>query len=113
MEQEILEFDDSQAIEFIKNHLPEEQKTQIDEDAIQYVLDLVCEYYEENGLLDDDNEEMFEVEESEIAEDDMFNYISALVKKEKVFEMSDEQLQLILDGEFAYGKSIGIYEEAE
>ena len=111
--EEILEFDDSQAIEFIKNHLPEEQKTQIDEDAIQYVLDLVCEYYEENGLLDDDNEEMFEVEESEIAEDDMFNYISALVKKEKVFEMSDEQLQLILDGEFAYGKSIGIYEEAE
>jgi len=109
MEQEILEFDDSQAIEFIKNHLPEEQKTQIDEDAIQYVLDLVCEYYEENGLMDEEDE----VEESEIAEDDMFNYISALVKKEKIFEMSDEQLQLILDGEFAYGKSIGIYEEAE
>ena len=109
MEQEILEFDDSQAIEFIKNHLPEEQKTQIDEDTIQYVLDLVCEYYEENGLMDEEDE----VEESEIAEDDMFNYISALVKKEKIFEMSDEQLQLILDGEFAYGKSIGIYEEAE
>ena len=109
MEQEILEFDDSQAIEFIKNHLPDEQKAQIDENIIQYVLDLVCEYYEENGLMDEDDE----VEESEIAEDDMFNYISALVKKEKIFEMSDEQLQLILDGEFAYGKSIGIYEEAE
>jgi len=111
--EEILEFDDSQAIEFIKNHLPEEQKTQIDENAIQYVLDLVCEYYEENGLFSDDDDEISEVEESEIAEDDMFNYISALVKKEKIFEMSDEQLQLILDGEFAYGKSIGIYEEAE
>ena len=109
MEQEILEFDDSQAIEFIKNHLPEEQKTQIDEDAIQYVLDLVCEYYEENGLMDEEDG----VEESEIAEDDMFNYVSALVKKDKIYEMSDEQLQLILDGEFAYGKSIGIYEEAE
>jgi len=113
MEQKILEFDDCQAIEFIKNHLPDEQKTQIDENAIQYVLDLVCEYYEENGLMDDYDEEMSEVEEFEIAEDDMFNYISALVKKDEIFEMSDEQLQLILDGEFAYGKSIGIYEEAE
>jgi len=109
MENEILEFDDFQAIEFIKNHLPEEQKTQIDEETIQYVLDLVCEYYEENGLMDEDNE----VEESEIAEDDMFNYISALIKKEEIFEISDEQLQFILDGEFAYGKSTGIYEDVD
>ena len=108
MEQEILEFDDSQAIEFIKNNLPDEQKTQINEDVIQYVLDLICEYYEENGLMEEDD-----VEESEIAEDDMFNYISALVKKDKIFEISDEQLQFILDGEFAYGKSIGIYEDAD
>ena len=113
MEQEILEFDDSQAIEFIKNNLPDEQKTQIDDDTIQYVLDLVCEYYEENGLMDEDDEETSEVEASEIAEEDMFNFISAAIKKEKIFSLSDEQLQLILDGEFNYGKSIGIYEDSE
>jgi len=113
MEKEIIEFDDSLAIEFIKNNLPCEQKKQIDEDTIQYVLDLICEYYEANGLMDEDDNEMYEVEESEIAEDDMFNYISALVKKDKIFKLSDEQLQLILDGEFAYGKSIGIYSESE
>jgi len=113
MEKEILEFDDSQAIEFIKNNLPEEQKKQIDENIIQYVLDLICDYYEENGLMETTDDEISEVEESEIAEDDMLNYISALIKKDKVYKISDEQLQLILDGEFAYGKSIGIYEESE
>ena len=113
MEKEILEFDDSQAIEFIKNNLPEEQKKQIDENIIQYVLDLICDYYEENGLMETTDDEISEVEESEIAEDDMLNYISALIKKDKVYKISDEQLQLILDGEFAYGKSIGIYSESE
>jgi hypothetical protein len=107
MKDEILEFDDSQAIEFIKKHLPDEQKTLINEDAIQYVLDLICEYYEENGLMNEEDV----AEESEIAEDDMFNYIFAFVKKDKIFELSGEQLQLILDGEYAYGRSIGIYSE--
>jgi len=108
MEQEILEFDDSQAIEFIKNNLPDEQKALIEDDAIQYVLDLICDYYEDSGLMEED-----EVEESEIAEDDMFNYVAALMKKDKVYDLSDEQLQMILDGEYAYGKSIGIYSEIE
>ena len=34
-----------------------------------------------------------------------------LLKKEKMVDLSDEALQAILDGEFEYGKEIGIYTE--
>ncbi|MDR0830155.1 MAG: hypothetical protein LBN95_08605 [Prevotellaceae bacterium] len=105
MQEDLLEFDDSDAIEFIKKSLSDGGNAAIDEDDIQYVLDLIIDYYEENNLIEED-----EAQEAEIAEDDMFEYISAKMKQEKVVDLTDEQLQLILDGEFAYGVSIGIYE---
>jgi hypothetical protein len=104
-EKELIEFDDSEAVEFIKNSLPAEQKSAIEEDDIQYVLDLIIDYYEDNNLIEED-----EAQDAEIAEDDMFECILAKMKDEQIVNLTPEQLQLILDGEYQYGISIGIYE---
>lgn len=104
--QEIIEFDDTEAIEFILNSLPEKTREKITDDDVQYVLDLICEYYDSNDLIDDEA-----VGEATIAEDDMFNFIWALMKKENQVNLTEEELQLVLDGEFHYGKKIGIYTE--
>jgi hypothetical protein len=40
----------------------------------------------------------------------MFKYIKKCSKKDKM-GLTDEDIELILDGEFEYGKSIGIYDE--
>ncbi len=108
VEKDLIEFDDSDAIRFIMNTMKADIRAELDDDKVQYVLDLLCEYYEENNLIDDDT-----VEEAEIAEDDVFNFISHLAKKEGVFDLSDEQLMAILDGEYRYGISIGIYSTTE
>lgn len=105
-ENDLIEVDDTECIKFIQTHFPEEFKGKVDDDDIQYVLDLICEYYSENDLVEDDT-----VEEATIAEEDMFNFITAAIKKEKIVEISDELLEAILDGEFEYGKKIGIYTE--
>lgn len=107
-EQDLIEFDDNEAIAFILKNLPREHQESINEEIVQYVLDIICDYYDENHFFDED-----EVSEANIAEDDMLNYIAAIIKKEKLFIISNTQLQLILDGEFAYGKSIGIYSDDE
>ncbi|MDR3328383.1 MAG: hypothetical protein LBT04_09830 [Prevotellaceae bacterium] len=106
-EKDLIEFDDNDAIKFILESLPSEQKGKIDEDTVQYVLDSICDYYEENGLFEDDDT----VDEAEIAQDDMFNYIYSIIQQEKEVKLSAEQLQLILDLEFEYGVNIGIYSE--
>ncbi len=107
-ENDLIEVDDTECIEFIMNNLPEEFKGKVEEDDIQYVLDLVCEYYAENNLVEEDT-----VEEAIIAEEEMFNYILAITKKENVESITEDLLAAILDGEFEYGKQIGIYTEEE
>ncbi|NCA79652.1 MAG: hypothetical protein EOM76_05625 [Sphingobacteriia bacterium] len=105
---DLIEFDDDDAIEFIINHLPKALRSRISEDDVQYVLDLICDFYEKNNLIEDE-----EVEEATIAEDDMFRYIDGIMRKENVIELTEEELRTILDGEYEYGKSIGIYTEED
>lgn len=105
---DLIEFDDDDAIKFILNRLPKSFLAHIADDDVQYILDLICDFYEKNNLIEDE-----EVEEATIAEDDMFNYIYGVMHKESVVELTEEELRAILDGEYEYGKSIGIYTEEE
>lgn len=106
MSEEPFDFDDSEAIRFILNGLSPETRAKITDDDVQYVLDLICDYYDKNDLLDDSADS-----DAAIAEDDMHNYIWNLMRKENVAHMSEDEMQEILDGEFEYGKKIGIYTE--
>ena len=107
-EKDLIEFDDTEAISFIMNTLTEEQRKRIDEEAVQYILDLICEYYDQNGLIEEDT-----VDEAEIAEDDIFNFVCSLARKEGVITISDDDIKTILDGEYKYGLSIGIYSDVD
>ena len=71
---------------------------------IEYVLDVIYEYYEENGLIDEDT-----TEEASIDEEDMLKYIQKCSRKDKM-NLTDEQILQILEGEFKYGQSLGIYD---
>lgn len=103
---DILVFDEDEAVKYIYNFIPAELKTRISTDDIDYVLDIMYEFYEENGFIDEDS-----TEEASIDEEDMFAYILKNIQKDKVVKLSENDLQLILEGEFEYGKSIGVYKE--
>jgi hypothetical protein len=102
-EDDLLVYDEDAAVAYILKLMPKEAG--IDEDKIEYVLDVVYEYYDEKGLIDEDS-----TEEASIDEEDMFKFILKCAKKDKM-SLTEEQIQLILDGEFEYGKSLGIYKE--
>jgi len=106
-EDDLLEYDEDDAVAFILDFIPAEAKERISDDKIEYVLDVVYEYYDEKGLIDEDS-----TEEASIDEEDMFKYILKCSKKDKM-DMQEEDVQLILDGEFEYGKSLGIYRDEE
>ena len=106
MAKDLLEYDDSDAIKFILEHLKKQNIDNVYDDDVQYILDLICEYYEKCNLLNEINSEEAQIEES-----DMINYISAIMKKENVISLEESILEAILDGEYEYGLSIGIYEK--
>ena len=106
-EDDLLVYDEDEAVKFILNFIPSESKDRIDNDKIEYVLDVVYDFYDENGLIDEDS-----TEEASIDEEEMFKYILKSSKKDKI-KLSEEDIQVILDGEYEYGKSLGIYREEE
>lgn len=101
------EFDDEECIKFILDLIPAEDRGGMTEDDVQYVLDVIYEFYESEGLIDE-----------EIASDGLvdetreLDFIRKAAKKDGV-NLSDEQIQLIVDGEFQYGLEKGFYEEDE
>jgi len=104
-EEDLLVYDEDEAVAFILESLPEEAKKRIGEDEIDYVLDVMCDFYDEKGLMEEDS-----TEEASIDEEEMYKFIQKAVKKDKV-DISDEEIELILQGEYEYGVSVGIYEE--
>lgn len=100
------EFDDDEAIAFILKFIPQELKEKVTEDDIAYILDIIYDFYESNGLIDEDS-----TEEASIDEEDMLNFAMKAIKKDKVVKLSEDEVQILLNGEFEYGKSIGIYDE--
>ena len=99
------EFDDSKCIEYILNLIPAEDRKGISEEDVQYVLDVIYDYYESEGLLDESV-----AKDSYVDEDAELDYIMKAAKEDGV-KLTSEQIQLILEGEFEYGVKIGIYEE--
>ncbi|MDD4426772.1 MAG: hypothetical protein PHG64_00020 [Paludibacter sp.] len=102
-EDDLLVYDEDEAVKFILNHLPAEAGKTIPDTKVEYVLDVIYEYYEEKGLIEEDT-----AEEANIDEEDMFLFLKKCVKKDKM-DITDDEISLILEGEYEYGKSIGIY----
>lgn len=103
-DEDLLVFDEDEAVKYIMSHLPEEVKSTIEETMVEYVLDVVYEYYDENGLIDEDT-----TEEASIDEEDMLRYIQKCAVKDKI-DLSEEQIMVILEQEYNYGQSLGIYD---
>lgn len=106
IEEEIPVYEDDELIKFTLNLLPDSFKERIDEDKIQWVLDVVYDYYEQKGYIDEEDI----AEEAMIDEEEMFHYITKAAKKDKI-DLTEEEIKFILDCEYDYGVSIGVYSE--
>lgn len=102
-----LEYDDEKAVEFIYEFLDKDDRKELTKDDIQYVLDVVYDYYESEGLIQEDT-----AEEASIDEEKMFEYIVKSARKDNV-KLTDDLIAQILEGEFQYGVSIGVYSPDE
>ncbi|MDR1585429.1 MAG: hypothetical protein LBS07_04550 [Prevotellaceae bacterium] len=102
---DLLVYDEDDAVKFILKQVPDEFKNRIDEDKIQYVLDVIYDFYDEKGFIDEDS-----AEEASIDEEEMGIFIAKSAKKDKI-DLTEDEILLILDAEFEYGQTIGVYNE--
>ena len=90
-------YDDSDAVTFIRNYLPQELKEKFSEDDIYYILDVSEDFYEQSNFFETDEE----TEEREL-----IKYIVREAKKDEIGNFTPEDILLVLRGEDAYFESI-------
>ena len=111
IELSLLDAEEKELLNYIWNHIPEEDRQGMTQADVLMVLDLMDDYLVSQGLLqEEDNTDEVTYLEGEIDETEQLNY---LLEQTKALgrALTSEQLQMIMDGELQYGIEQGYYEE--
>lgn len=109
-EKKVLEYDEDDSLRFIRENLPEEMQDEFSDDEINYVVDLIYDFYEEKGYLDENDDDDSEIE---INEDELLEYIERNARKNREIlgrDYTDEQIEAIVAGELAYCDTLNLFD---
>ena len=104
----VFEYDEEESVKYIQSSMPDELKGQLTSDDINYLVDLIYEYYEDQGFLDDDDDDNVEIDE-----EDLINYVIKNAKSDKIKEYTQEQVQAVIEGELSYCDTLDLDDSDE
>ena len=90
-------YDEDDSVKYIQSTMSRDLLGKLTDDNIKYIVDLIYEYYEEKGYLNDDADDDIEIDE-----EDLIKYISKNAKKANIQTLSVEQIEAVIEGELAY-----------
>jgi len=98
-------FDDQEAVKYIQANLPQEAKGKFTDDEVLYISDLVYEYYEVNGFLEEEDEVEIDIE-------DLTEYVVCALKKDVEFhqthpKIDPELVEWVVRCEMDYEDTLG------
>ncbi len=102
---QMMEFDEDEAIAFIRKHTDPELAALYDDDELLNLIDLVYDYYEANGLLDIDLDGDDE-EDPDI--DELRDYILRMLRKDKGAKLAPGHVAPLLSAYLEYESSLSI-----
>ncbi len=108
VEDELLGYDDTASVAFIRNYIPQELKELLSDDDIVYFVDLIYDYYESRGYLSDDDTD--DEEPIEIDEDELVDYVVRNAQKDGVGKFDPDQIRFVVQGELEYCESINLFD---
>lgn len=100
-------YDDEASVAFIRNYIPQEMKELLSDDEIVYFVDLIYDYYESRGYMDED---LDEDEAIEVDEDELVDYVVRNAKKDGIGKFEPEQIRFVVQGELEYCQSINLFD---
>jgi len=98
-------FDDDDAVDYIRNYLPQDLKTKFSNDDIMYVIDLVYDYYDAIGALDADDDTTVEIDE-----DNLIDYVESNAQKDGLVKFDEGDVAFIVRGELDYCEKNHLFE---
>ena len=98
-----MEFDETKAIEYMRKALGKRAEA-YDDDQLLNLIDIIWDFYEENGLLDIDADE--EIDDEEDVLDDLVAYAGGMLRKDKETRISDDDIAPLIEAEIDYENSL-------
>lgn len=103
MSDDIMKFDEDDAVNFIRETLPESVSEKYSDDEILYVIDTIWDWYEKNGYLSLDTEV---TDDGLLDEEQLVAYVRKEIRNDKEIMMDPDDVGLIVKGELQYEESI-------
>ncbi len=101
-----MEFDEKACTDFINNSLASAGIEKYDSDELLNVVDMIWDFYESRGYLDPDFDDDSEDPEPEQLELDITDYVTRMLRRDKLSEVKPEHVTHIVKAELAYEKSL-------
>ena len=99
-----MEYDENIAIKQIRKVLSDKSNTIYDDDEILNVIDIIWDFYDENGMLDIDLEDG--EDDSEAIYSELCDYVVRMLKKDKEAKILPEDVPAIVKAEVDYELSL-------
>ena len=100
-------YDEDESVAFIQNYLPQDLKGKFSNDDINYIVDLIYEYYESKGFLNDGADENASID---IDEEELIQFVVKNAKKDGVGKFEAEDITFIVQGELEYCDSLNMFD---
>ncbi len=98
-----MEFDENKAIAFMRANSGIDASG-YDDDQLLNIIDIIWDFYEENGLLDIDADE--EMDDEEDILDDLVAYAGRMLKKDKQAKVAADDIRPLIEAEIAYEQTL-------
>lgn len=96
-----MEFDEIKAIKFIQNEIG----INIDEDEILNIIDIIWDFYEDNGLLEFNIDNL----ENDIDVSSLIKHVQSTIKKDKHAKINLDLVEKIVLAELQYENSLDVF----
>ena len=100
-------YDEDESVAFIQNYLPQDLKGKFSNDDINYIVDLIYEYYESKGFLNDGADENASID---IDEEELIQFVVKNAQKDGVGKFEAEDITFIVQGELEYCDSLNMFD---
>lgn len=96
------QYDEDTAIDYMRKALEAETGLQpeYDDDQLLNIVDMIWDYYEQNGLLDVDSAPDDDDDTDIVSE--LIDYVTRMLRKDKLAEVKSEHVRPLVLGELAY-----------
>lgn len=97
------EFDENEAVRMMKEALPADESIKYSDDEMLNLIDIIWDYYEQNGLLDVD---LSDDDDDEVVISELVDYAKRMLKKDRNATLNPEMVELLVEAELAYEDSL-------